>query len=101
MESFSVDTEAFTVLFVSLPPDLQLGYNSVAFIANEELLILTAYKQVARWKVGEPHFSVSDTDRKCCSGVAPLIMRTEVYIANDSGSVELGDEYVCLTKLIG
>ena len=82
MESFSPYTETFTVLPVSLPPNLQLGSGSVAFVANGELLLLTGKKQMARWNVGETHFSVSALDRRCFSFHPPLIVGTEVYIAN-------------------
>ena len=82
VEIFSPVTETFTVLPVSLPPDLKLGYASVAFVANGELLLLTNKEQMARWKVGEPHFSVSAINRRCCSFHPPLLVGTEVYIAN-------------------
>jgi len=83
VESFSPHTGTFTVLPVSLPPDLQLGCFSVAFVANGELFLLTEKKQMARWKVGEPHFRVSAINRKCWSHHPPLIVGTEVYIANE------------------
>ena len=58
---------------------------SVAFVANGELLLLTGSMQMARWKVGEAHFSVSAVDRKSYSLHPPLIVGTEVYIANRNG----------------
>jgi len=85
VESFSPHTETFTVLPVSLPPELELGWNSVAFVANGELLLLTFNKQMARWKVGEPHFHVSAMDRKYYSFCPPLIVGTDVFIGNREG----------------
>ena len=83
MESFSPATEIFTVLPVSLPADLVLGCGSVAFVANGELVLLSQLKQVARWRIeSEPSFRVSATSRKYCSFHPPLIVGTEVYIAN-------------------
>ena len=88
VESFSPDTETFTVLSVSLPKRLQLNCDSVAFVLNEELILLTTNEQVARWQIeGEVNFRVSNTDRPCCSYHPPLIVGTEVYIAN-AGTVE-------------
>ena len=83
VESFSPHSETFTVLPVSLPANLKLDCFSVAFVADGELILLTVYKQMARWKVGEAHFRVSAIDRQCCSLHPPLIVGTEVYIAND------------------
>ena len=74
------------MLPVSLPADLVLGCGSVAFVANGELILLTDSKQMARWKVGEPHFRVSAIDRGCWSFHSPLVVGTEVYIANKEGS---------------
>ena len=88
------------MLPVSLPPDLKIGYGSVkvqidvciitiplsvAFVAKGELFLLTGSMQMARWKVGEAHFSVSAVDRKSYSLHPPLIVGTEVYIANAFG----------------
>ena len=85
VESFSPYTETFTVLPVSLPPNLNLGWSSVAFVAKGELFLLTENKQMARWKVGESHLRVSATDRRCSSFHPPLIVGTQVYIANKNG----------------
>jgi len=83
VESFSPHTETFTVLPVSLPADLDLGSDSVTFVANGDLLILMQGDQMARWKIeSESSFCVSTTDRGCCSYCPPLIVGTEVYIAN-------------------
>ena len=49
-----------------------------------ELIILTGNKQLARWKIeSESHFLVSAMDRECSSYHPPLIVGTEVYIANN------------------
>ena len=91
VESFSPLTETFTVLPVSLPPDLKLGCSSVAFVANGELFLLTNHGQMARWKIeNEAHFCVSNIGRSRWSFHPPLIMGTEVYIANNAsgGKVE-------------
>ena len=41
---------------------------------------------MARWKIeSEAHFRVSATDRQCSSYLPPLIVGTEVYIANNYG----------------
>ena len=85
VESFSPHTETFTVLSVSLPAQIQLNSPSVAFVANGELVLQTSRKQMARWKIGcEAHFRVSALDRGCCSYHPPLIVGTEVYIANEA-----------------
>ena len=83
VESFSPHNETFTVLAVSLPEDLELGWASVAFVANGELLLLTGHRQMARWRIeSEAHFRVSATSRGCFSFHSPLIVGIEVYIAN-------------------
>ena len=84
VESFSPTTETFTVLPVSLPAKLKLDCYSVAFIINGELVLLNNHeKQMARWNIEcETQFRVSVTDRKCYSFQPPLIVGTEVYIAN-------------------
>ena len=85
VESFSPDAETFTVMSVSLPADLLLFCNSVAFVNNGELILLT-YMQISRWKIEwEPHFRLSATDRGCSSLQPPLILGTVVYIANRNG----------------
>jgi len=84
VESFSPYTETFTVLPVSLPADMELCWDSVTFVANGELTLLTAGRQVVSWKIEkEAGFRVSDTDRECFSLRPPLIVGTLVYIANE------------------
>jgi len=71
------------MLSVSLLPDLVLSLPSVAFVANGELIIFTGFMQMTRWKIeAEPYFRLFTTDRGYCSLHPPLIMGTEVYIAN-------------------
>ena len=48
VESFSPNTETFTVLPVSLPQDFLTVNGSVAFVANGELILLTWNEQIAR-----------------------------------------------------
>jgi len=100
VESFSPDTETFTVLPVSLPADLGLGCGSVTFIVDGELILLTNRQQMARWRVEiETEFRVSAVDRQCYSYQPPLIMDAVVYISNAVGftvekwSVEAGGSF--------
>lgn len=73
IETFCIETETFTVLSVSLPP--QLAGASVAFIANEELCVLTEKKLMARWKVNTGgKFRVSYTDTVLWSNQQPLLV---------------------------
>lgn len=82
VETFSPNTETFTVLSVSLPAELQLGCSSVAFVANEELFLLTHKMEMACWRIEcEFHFRVSSTARNLYSSHPPLVVGTEVYIA--------------------
>ena len=86
VESFSPLSATFTLLPVSLPALLQLGYYSVAFVANGELILLSANEQMACWGIeSEAQFIVAGLDRGCCSLRPPLIVGTEVYIANFKG----------------
>jgi len=83
LESFSSETEVFTVLPVSLPAQLE-GYLSVAFVANGELCILTESKQLGIWKIGaETEFRLTATDKKCCSSQLPQVVGSIVLIANN------------------
>jgi len=71
------------VLHVSLPAELEIGWGSVTFVVNGELIVLTDFKQVVRWKIEtETHFCCSDTDRAWWSYCPPLIVGTYVYVAN-------------------
>lgn len=89
IETFSPETDVFAPLSVAIPSKL-LGCDSVAFIANEELCILTDWKQMGRWKVeSEREFRLYPTAKKCCSSQSPLIVGSIVLIANNcTGRVE-------------
>lgn len=81
LESFSPETETFTVLPLSLPPSIKLGA-SVAFVANGELCILTAAKQMARcYLESESQFRVTNTERYFGSTQPPLLVDSTVLIA--------------------
>jgi len=83
VESFSPNTETFTVLPVSLPVRLRLGWGSVAFVADGELFLLTGDAQMACWDIeSNTQFSLYAMDRGCWSFQPPLIVGTLVYIAN-------------------
>lgn len=86
VETFNPRTETFTVLPVSLPADLKLGWGSVAFVADGELILLTYQKQAARWEIEqECGFRVSATDRECWSLHPPLVVGTVAFVANIHG----------------
>ena len=86
VETFSPETETFTVLPVSLPPQLALGRCSVAFVFNEELCLLTQGKQMARWKIGvEREFRLFNTGKVIWSNQQPLIVDSIVLIAHGGG----------------
>lgn len=86
IETFDPETEIFADLPVHLP--LSLKYLSVAFVANQELCILTSGKQdkkqlLGRWKIDtESEFRLSDSGEGCWSSQSPLIMGSFVLIAN-------------------
>jgi hypothetical protein len=88
IESFSPDTETFTELPITLPRILRLSTSSVAFVADEELFIMTPKQQMGRWMIdSEREFHISIVDRRCWSTQPPLIVGALVLIAN-SGKVE-------------
>ena len=71
------------MLPVSLPSRLEIDCYSVAFVAYGELILLTWKKQMARWKIEkEAHFRISAIITYWQSYRSPLIVGTEVYIAN-------------------
>ena len=87
METFNAATEHFTVLPVSLPPQLQLAA-SVAFIASGELCLLTNGKQLGRWRIEtERKFRLSYTSQGSHSTQQPVIVDSLVFIAN-TGEVQ-------------
>jgi len=86
IETFDPRTETFTVLPVSLPPDMK--YLSVAVVAHQELCILTSgeqgeEQQMGLWKIEtESEFRRSVSQKGCCSCQPPLIVGSVVLIAN-------------------
>jgi hypothetical protein len=84
VESFNPQTETFEVLPVSLPLELRQLCGSVAFVANGELCLMTNERQMARWQIeSEAVFRLTDLDRACWSNQEPLIVGTQVLIANE------------------
>lgn len=82
IEIFSPATEVFSVLPVSLPPEMK-GFFSIAFVAHGQLYVLTSGKQMGRWKIdSKSEFSLFATTKGCCSTQPPLVMDTLVLIAN-------------------
>ena len=82
IETFSPTTEAFSLLSVSLPAAIETGAYSVAFIATEELVMLTSRRQMARWKIDSAGQAVLErTDRGCWSGQLPVVRKNKVLIA--------------------
>lgn len=89
LETFSPETNSFAELLVSFPPGMLSGYDSVAFVANGELCVLTGGKQLGRWKIEtENEFRLYDTDRACWSTQPPLILDSFILIASE-GRVEM------------
>lgn len=90
VESFNPETETFQDLPVTLPTQLELGCDCVAFVVNGELCVLTEAKQLARWKIGSgASFLLSATRESCWSSQPPLILDSLVLIANaSSGRVD-------------
>ena len=81
IESFDPETEVFMDLPVSFPRQALL-LSSLAFVANEELFLLTNNKQMARWKINEEmEFRISATLRECWSTQPPLVLDSMVLIA--------------------
>lgn len=82
VETYSAETDTFALLSVSLSPILQLGYRSVAFIANGELHLLTEGKQLALWSLEtERELRVSSIGRASWSLQPPLIVGSCALIA--------------------
>ena len=82
VETFRPETEAFTVLPISLPRDLELGCCSVAFVDYGELCMLTGAKQMLRWRVDSEHeFRLTTTARVCWSTRQPRVVEAHVLIA--------------------
>lgn len=89
VESFDPKRETFTPLPVSYDGPF-IFFKSVAFVTKGELCILAENKLMLRWKIeSESEFRHSVTDRGSCSTQPPLIMESEVLIANaETGRME-------------
>lgn len=88
IETFSPQTEIFTVLPVSLPTQM-VRAGSVSFVVNGEIYILTNEKQMGRWRVeSDREFQLFPIDRGCCSTQPPLIMDSLVLIGNNYHEIE-------------
>jgi hypothetical protein len=80
IETFSPEAEAFHVLPVFLPSQM-LEIDSISFVANGELCILTDNKQMGRWKIqSEREFSCTTTTKMCWSTQSPVIFNSFVLI---------------------
>ena len=89
METF--DTETIEVLPVLLPPQLELGYCSVAFI----LSLLTAGMQMAHWKIDvNREFRVSVTGERIWSNQQPILVGSMARIAYKGGDYILSGDIV-------
>ena len=101
VETFNPVTEAFTVLPITLPPQLTLSGRSVSFVANEELCVLTYEKQMARWKVDtEREFRLSDTGEVMWSLQQPVIVGSLLLIACEGGVKQFSLETYTYVKFI-
>lgn len=81
IESFNPETETFIDLPLSFPRQPHL-FSSLAFVAYEELFLLTNSKQMARWKINEERqFRISTTLKECWSTQPPLVLDSMVLIA--------------------
>jgi len=88
IETFSPLTDTFAVLSVSLPSQME-RWSSVAFVANEELFVLTVGKQLGRWRINsDREFRLTDTERQCWSSQPPLVTDSLAFIAC-RGKVEM------------
>jgi hypothetical protein len=86
VETYNADIDAFAVLGVSLPAQLQLGYASVAFIVHGELCLLTGGRQMARLQIDkESEFRLFETSQATWSRQQPIIVGSMVLIANGLG----------------
>jgi len=83
IESFSPDTEVFTVLPITLPEELHYGQYSMAFVVGEELFLMNGWYQMAHWKMdSEREFRVSRTEVECWSTQPPLVLGKIVLIGH-------------------
>jgi hypothetical protein len=102
VETFHPESETFTVLPISLPPQLTLGGGSVAFVFNNELCVLTENKQMLRWKVDtETEFRLSETGNVMWSNQQPLIVGSLLLIAASGCVTQFSLETFSYIKRVG
>jgi len=83
IETFSPETETFSALPVSLPPQLIYSF-SVSFVCDGELYVLSSKQQLSQWKIGsEGEFRCYAVSRQCRSSRPPLVVGSLVLIANN------------------
>ena len=83
METFNPKSESFTDLKINLPSQAMLAKGSVAFIAMDELCLLTEERYIARWKIeSDREFRVSEIGRAFYSCQQPIQVNSLIYIAN-------------------
>ena len=81
IEVFNLDTQVFYPLQVSLPDSFLLGRNSVAFLDDGELVVLTTGQQLARLRLGDSQATVRPVNRSCWSSQQPVFNGRDVLIA--------------------
>ena len=98
IETFNIETESFAILPISLPPLLVLGNNSVAFVEDGELCLLTGGKQIARWRINtEREFRLSNTSEALWSNQQPLKIGPLLLIICERGVKQFSLEtYSCI-----
>jgi len=86
IETFHPEAETFTVLPISLPPEMELNSASTSFIVHGELCVLTTSEQIGRWRIErDREFRLCASEKWCCSSQPPLITQSTVLIANCTG----------------
>ena len=81
IETFNPATETFSLLAVSLPPQLKLSAASVSFVCDGELCLLTHKKQLVRWQVNGTELRLSEVQKRCWATQLPIVLGNEVLIA--------------------
>ena len=92
IEAFNPATETFSVLVVSLPPQLELSAGSVVFATVGELCMLTHKKQLVRWEVAAGKLRLSEVARRCWATQPSCVVGKEVLIAHMGRVVKLSLE---------
>jgi len=84
IESFSLETETFAELPVTLPAVMNMN-RSVAFVSGGELCVLTHCGHLGWCKLdSDREFHLVSMDRSCWSTQPPLIVDSLVFIANNT-----------------